>query len=361
MTNRLSLLGAGVVSAALVVGTPLAASAHGRSDSHGHDRDSVTLHNVISSTKGEAPLTDPTLANVWGLAEGPDSSVWAGNMGGKTSIILRGGTPGKPFEQVTPSVKIPDLVGPSGEVFNGTKDFKVPGSTDPARFLIAGLGGTITAWNTGTSAVTAVTTKEAEYTGIDIIDSRRGPEVAVTDFHHNEIDVFDRNFKKVSSHEFQDRNLPSGYAPFNIKQVGDQVFVTYALQDAAKLIDVPGAGHGFVDVYRTDGSFDHRLVSRGDLSSPWGLALAPSGWGDLTGKLLVGNLGDGHIHVYDPHNGRLITELTDNKGSAITVVGLWGLIQGNDNAGGKNAIWFAGGASMTNPTHGVVGTLTFNN
>jgi uncharacterized protein (TIGR03118 family) len=360
MTNRLSLLGAGVVSAALVVGTPLAASAHGPSNSHGHDEGSVTVQNVISSKKGEAPLTDPTLQNMWGLAEGPDSSVWAANMGGKTSIILRGtGTHSDPFRQVTPTVAVPDAVGPSGEVFNGTDGFKINGK-DPARFIIAGLGGTITAWNTGTAAVQVASGTGAEYTGLDIIDSRKGPELAATDFHNNRIDIFDSKFKKISTRGFQDRNLPSGYAPFNIEQIGDKVFVTYALQDANKAIDVPGAGHGFVDVYSTDGSLDRRLISRGDLSSPWGLTVAPRGWGDLTGKILVGNLGDGHIHVYDPNSGRLITELKDKHGNAIMVTGLWGLINGNDNSGGSQAIWFAGGASMANPNHGVVGTLTFN-
>ncbi|NMO55103.1 TIGR03118 family protein [Actinoplanes sp. TBRC 11911] len=360
MTNRLSLLGAGVVSAALVVGTPLAASAHGPSNSHGHGEGSVTLRNVISSKKGEAPLTDPTLQNMWGLAEGPDSSVWAANMGGKTSIILRGtGTHSTPFRQVTPSITVPDVVGPSGEVFNGTDGFKV--GKDPARFLIAGLGGTITGWNTGTAATKVVSTTGAEYTGIDIINTRKGAELAATDFHNNRIDVFDSKFKKISTRGFVDHNLPAGYAPFNLEQIGDQVFVTYALQDANKAIDVPGAGHGFVDVYNTDGTLEHRLISRGDLSSPWGLTIAPRGWGDLTGKLLVGNLGDGTIHVYDPHSGRLITELKDSKGKAITVVGLWGLIPGNANSGGNGTIWFAGGASMANPNHGVVGTLTFNN
>lgn len=358
MINRLSLLGAGAVSAALVVGTPLAASAHGSSPSHGNSG-GVVQHNVISSKAGEADLTDPTLQNPWGLAAGPDSSAWVGNMGGGTSIILRGGTHGDPFRQVTPSVKIPGDP-PAAEVFNDTKGFVVPGSNDPARFIISGLGGSITAWNSGASAVQAAHTDTAEYTGIDIIHSRKGPELAATDFHNNRIDVFDSHFKKISSHGFQDHNLPTGYSPFNVKQIGDKVFVTYALQDATKMFDVPGAGHGFVDVYRTDGSLVRRFISRDNLSSPWGMTLAPRGWGDLTGKLLVGNLGDGHIHVYDPNSGRLITELKDSKGNAIAITGLWGLIPGNDNAGGSDAIWFAGGATLANPDHGLVGTLTFD-
>jgi uncharacterized protein (TIGR03118 family) len=357
MTNRFSLLGAGVVSAALVVGTPLAASAHGPS-SHGHDEEGVVAHNVISSKKGEADLTDPTLGNMWGLAAGPDSSVWASNMAGSTSIILRGGVNHTPFSQVQPSISIPGGP-PSGQVFNDTKGFVVPGSKDPARFIIAGLGGAITAWNSGTAAVQVAHTDTAEYTGIDIIDTHNGPEIAATDFHNNRVDVFDSKFRKISTRGFQDRNLPKGYAPFNVEQIGNDVFVTYGLQDANKLIDVPGKGHGFVDEFRTDGQLERRFASRGTLSSPWGMVVAPHSWGKYAGKILVGNLGDGRVNVFDPHSGHLLGQLTDTKGKPVVIPGLWGLIVGNDTAGGSDAIWYAGGATADNPAHGIVGTLRF--
>jgi uncharacterized protein (TIGR03118 family) len=357
MINRFTLLGAGVVSAALVACTPLAASAHGPSQSHGHNPEGVVAHNVISSTKGEADLTDPTLGNMWGLAEGPDSSVWASNQAGSTSIILRGGVNNTPFTQVKPSITIPDS--PSGQVFNGTKGFVVPGSTDPARFIIAGLGGSITAWNAGTAAVPVAHTDTAEYTGITIVDSHNGPEIAATDFHNNRVDVFDSKFRKISTREFQDRNLPKGYAPFNVQEIGNDVFVTYGLQDANKMIDVPGAGHGFVDEFNTNGQLERRIASRGTLSSPWGAVMAPRSWGKYAGKLLIGNLGDGHINVFDPHNGRAMGQLTDTKGKPVVIPGLWGLIVGNDNSGGSDAIWYAGGATAATPAHGVVGTLHF--
>jgi uncharacterized protein (TIGR03118 family) len=352
MINRLTLLGAGVVSAALVVGTPLAASAHGSSDG-------IVQHNVLSNKAGEADLVDPTAGNMWGISKGPDSSVWVSNPNASTSVILRGGVHGQPFSQVQPSISIPGGP-PSGQVFNDTKGFVIPGSKDPARFIFAGLAGSITAWNSGTAAVQVAHTDTASYTGIDLIDTRWGPELAATDFHNNRVDLFDTKFHKVSSIRFQDRSLPKDYAPFNIEEIGDKVFVTYALQDAAKMIDVPGAGHGFVDEYKTDGTLLHRFTSRGVLNSPWGMTIAPHSWGKYAGKLLVGNLGDGHINVFDPHNGRLIAQLADTKGNPITIPGLWGLVVGNDTAGGSDVVWFAGGFTPADPTHGLVGTLRFD-
>jgi uncharacterized protein (TIGR03118 family) len=352
MVNRLTLLGAGVVSATLVAGIPVAASAHGRSEG-------FVQHNVISSKAGQADLTDPTLSNMWGLAEGPDSSIWAADPGASTSIILRGGVHGQPFRQVKPSISIPGGP-PSGQVFNDTKGFVVPGTKTPARFISAGLAGSITAWNSGTAAVLVAHTDTALYTGVDIIDTRSGPELAATDFHNNHIDVFDSKFRKVSSTRFRDRSLPVGYAPFNLEQIGDKIFVAYALQDANKMFNVNGAGNGFIDEYKTDGTLLHRVVSHGPLNSPWAMTIAPRSWGRYADKLLVGNLGDGHISVYNQHNGRLIGQLTDKAGNPIAIPGLWGLLQGNDTAGGRDAVWFAGGATPDDPTPGLVGTLRFD-
>jgi len=79
--------------------------------------------------------------------------------------------------------------------------------------------------------------------------------------------------------------------------------VTYAKQDAAKHDDVPGPGNGFVDVFDLDGNLIKRLISNGALNSPWGLALAPSNFGDLSNSLLVGNFGDGVINAFNPGTG----------------------------------------------------------
>src|SRR4029077_1690992 len=125
-------------------------------------------------------------------------------------------------------------------------------------------------------------------------------------FNAGTIDVFDPDFSAAQSAAgaFTDPNLPLGYAPFNVQVLAGKLFVTYAKQDAAKHDEVDGRGLGFVDVYNLDGTGEQRLVSRGALNAPWGMAIAPtasatSAFGTLAGALLVGNFGDGHIHAYN--------------------------------------------------------------
>ena len=46
-----------------------------------------------------------------------------------------------------------------------------------------------------------------------------------------------------------------------------------------------------------------RLISHGELNSPWGLALAPGNFGKFSGDLLVGNFGNGHINAFRIEDG----------------------------------------------------------
>src|SRR4029079_4981353 len=124
------------------------------------------------------------------------------------------------------------------------------------------------------------------------------------DFHNDKIDILDSNFHLVHlAGSFTDSHLPAGYAPFNVAVLNGKLEFTYAQQDADAHDDVAGHGHGFIDVYSLTGQFQQRLVTRGDLNSPWGMVIAPSGFGDFSGDLLVGNFGDGRIHAYDPSTG----------------------------------------------------------
>jgi uncharacterized protein (TIGR03118 family) len=153
-------------------------------------------------------------------------------------------------------------------------------------------------------------------------------------FSTGKIDVFDKNFAKVTlAGNFTDINLPSGFAPFNVQNIGGKLYVTYAMQDPAKHDDVPGPGKGFVDVYDTSGNLLQRLVTQSALNSPWGLALAPSTFGQFANDLLVGNFGDGTINVFNPVTGTLLGTLKDLNGNTITNQGLWGLAFGNGSQG----------------------------
>ena len=115
----------------------------------------------------------------------------------------------------------------------------------------------------------------------------------VTNFHTGHVETYDETFQKVNPNGFADPNIPSGYAPFGIQNLDGQIFVTYAKQDSKKRDDVAGPGNGFVNVFDNGGNLIKRLVSNGNLNSPWGLALVE---GD---QLWVGNFGDGRINNYD--------------------------------------------------------------
>ena len=138
----------------------------------------------------------------------------------------------------------------------------------------------------------------ASYKGLALVTSGASHRLAAANFHEGTVNVFDAAYARVTSAGlFVDSEQPSGYAPFNVAQLGNSVYVAYAKQDADKADEVAGAGNG-MNEFGVDGSFTRRLVSRGDLDAPWGLALAPASYGALANTLLVGNFGDGEIHGY---------------------------------------------------------------
>ncbi|HTC68058.1 MAG TPA: TIGR03118 family protein, partial [Acidothermaceae bacterium] len=207
-----------------------------------------------------------------------------------------------------------------------------------------------------TQATPAVQVPNAVFKGLALASVGGANYLYATDFHHGTVDVFDNTFTLQHwSGAFRDRHIPDGYAPFNIALLNGNLYVTYAKQDAARHDDVAGAGHGFVDVFSTSGQLLNRLVSRGGLNSPWGLAIAPSSWGSLAGSLLVGNFGNGRIHAYDATSGHALGALRDASGNKITIDGLWGLLPGNGTAADPQSVIFSAGPD--GETHGLVGVL----
>jgi uncharacterized protein (TIGR03118 family) len=175
-------------------------------------------------------------------------------------------------------------------------------------------------------------------------------------FHQNRIDIFNGHFRHVAMPgAFRSRTIPAGYAPFNVARLRGRVYVTYAKQDSARKDDVAGHGHGFVNVFSSRGRFLHPLVRRGVLNSPWGLAIAPRGFGRFAGKLLIGNFGNGRIHVVNPRSGRLVATLRNGAGKPLAIDGLWGLLPGNGTAGRRSDVWFSAGPD--DESHGLLGIL----
>jgi uncharacterized protein (TIGR03118 family) len=297
------------------------ANAGTREAAGSHHRQGYIQTNLVSDQPGVAAITDPSLVNAWGLSEGPTSPLWVSDGGTGVTTLYRGGADGVNVAKVPLTVAIPGD-DPTGQVFNNTTGFVLPDGA-PATFIFAAESGNITAWNPqlapNTSAVIVATGDNAIYKGLALLPGKSGPQLLATDFHNGRIDAFDSSFQPVHlrSHAFTDPRLPAGYAPFNVAVVGKRVFVTYAQQDADAEDDVAGAGHGFIDVYSLKGALRQRFARRGVLNSPWGLAVAPHGFGEFSGDLLVGNFGDGLIHAFSVHSGRLQGVLTDQHGSAL--------------------------------------------
>jgi uncharacterized protein (TIGR03118 family) len=321
--------------------------------------------NLVSDVPGMAAFTDKKLKNPWGIAFGPTSPFWiADNGSGLSTLYAKDGTP---IPQL-PSVRVPPPLGssatatPTGMVFNSTTDFVVSGNgnSGPAIFLFATEDGTISGWNPTVAfrrAVLAVDNSQigAVYKGLAFGHTAQGNFLYATNFHDGSVEMYDTNFQLVKT--FTDIGLPPGYAPFGIRAIRGKLYVTFAKQDADKHDDVPGSGHGFVDVFNFQGHMLQRFVSRNHLNSPWGVALAPANFGGFSGALLVGNFGDGKINAFNPENGAFLGVLRDLQGHTLAIDGLWTITFGNGGSTGpRNALFFSAG-----PNHeadGLFGVLT---
>lgn len=318
--------------------------------------------NLVSDIPLLAAHTDPNLVNPWGIASSASSPFWIADNGSAKSTLYNGS--GEPFPVGSPLVVTipPTGASPTGLVFNASGDFEVtPGS--PARFIFATEGGTIAAWSSGTSAATKadLSAAGAAFTGLAIGSNAAGNALFAANFGQGSIDVFDKNFSLTfGASDFLDPNLPAGYSPFNVQNLGGTLYVTYALQDATGE-EVAGAGLGLVDAFDLDGNLLRRVISPGGaLNAPWGLALAPSAFGELANGLLIGNFGDGIINAFDPLTGVLLGTLSDQNGDPIVNQGLWGIKFGNGgNGGDPNALYFTAGIPGPGAIeeHGLFGRL----
>jgi len=280
--------------------------------------------------------TDPGLINPWGLASSDTSPFWIGVNGSGTSELYNGA--GVKNGLV---VTMPGNSPVTGVVFNS-------GGFNGDAFLFASEDGTIAGWRfaLGTSAeVLQFAEPFNVYKGLTEASVGGFVYAYAANFRSGMIDVLKGSAAApdLAAH-FIDPTLPSGYAPFNVQNLGGTLYVTYAVQDAAKKDDQPGAGNGIVDRFDANGNFLGRVVTGGALNSPWGLAIAPAGFGSLGGDLLVGNFGDGLIHAYDPLTGVLLDTLTDATNNPIVIDGLWALRAGNNGAGVDPAqVYFTAG------------------
>jgi uncharacterized protein (TIGR03118 family) len=317
----------------------------------------VTSNQAVLTSLGYSPAAhvDTSLINPRGIAHSATSPFWVSDNGAGVSTLYN--TAGVKQSLV---VTIPPPGTVTGQVNNigGANDFKVGAAK--SNFIFATEAGTIAARAAGTAATTMHTTPGAVYKGLAIGNNGSGFLLYAANFSNGTVDVFDNNFNPVSlSGSFTDGGLPAGYAPFNVQMLNGQLYVTYALQDASKKDDVAGPGNGFVSVFDLNGNFLARVASGGSLNSPWGLDIAPAGFGSFANRLLVRNFGDGTINAYDPVTHAFLGQLTDAAGNPIVLDGLWALINGNGgnggNGGNPNRVYFAAG--INDEQDGLFGSL----
>jgi uncharacterized protein (TIGR03118 family) len=311
--------------------------------------------NLVSDVDEYAPLhIDTNLVNAWGMAFGPTGGIWISAADKDLSTI---------YNKMGETLRAPVSVdgGPTGQVFNSTTGFMIPGTSQVSRFIFATEGGTIAAWAGGDAATVAVDRSSAGaiYKGLTMAQSNGAWYLYATDFHNAHVDVFDANFNMVSGMSFSDPNIPSGFAPFNARAFNDRIVVTYAKQDADAEDDVSGPGNGYVDVYGTDGTFIKRVASAGALNSPWGLEmLAAHGKPGSSPQLLVGNFGDGKINVLDMASGNMLGQLMMGN-APLVIEGLWSISYAPSSdayADVSNRIFFTAGPD--DEEHGIFGYIS---
>jgi uncharacterized protein (TIGR03118 family) len=380
----------------------------------------VLQTNLVSDLPGVAQVQDPNLVNPWGITEGGGGPFWISDNNAGVSTLYNVPGASNTAVSINPLVvSIPtpgDPLGasgaPTGTVFNidggATGGFTVSGIdksgnpiTGSARFLFATEDGTLVGWNpavnpkgfdpakAGTFGIIAVDNSgnnftqpnPAQQTGavykglatasgatpgapIFASDPNTTTVLYAANFRSGKVEVYDTNFKSVtlSAGAFADPKLPAGFAPFNVQVLDDKVYVTYAKRDANKHDDVGGRGNGFIDVFNLDGTpglpgGTERLVSRGPLDSPWGLAIAPSSFGTVANDLLVGNFKSGFIDIFNPTTGKFLGILNDPESEPIHIDHLWALRVGGGGSGGDaNTVYFTAG--LDNEMHGLFGSLT---
>lgn len=316
--------------------------------------------NLLSDVAEYNPeRIDPDMVNGWGISFPASGPAWVSTEGTGKSLVLNGNGSPVAISPVTipPAGPLPSSH-PTGQVFNGTTDFKLPNG-NPARFIFATAEGGVSGWNGGATAVKKVDAfPNAAFLGIALANDAGNNFLYVANFAQNKINVYDKDWAEVSK-PFVDPDIPSGFAPFNIQAIDNKLYVLYAKVDLADGHEDAAPGLGYVSVFNTDGSLIKRFISRGKLNAPWGIAKAPQGfWGDgseNTDVFLIGNFGDGHINAYDA-DGNFLGQLRQH-GNPIVIEGLWAIAFAPPTSTALNRNWLFFAAGPDDETHGLFGYI----
>ena len=302
--------------------------------------DSFLQINLVSNVPGMANTTDPNLRNPWGMSFSPTSPFWVSDQGSGNATLYDGAGNIVPLVVAIPPGTTPPS-GPTGQVFNVSPGFLVNGTS--ARFIFDTLNGTIAGWNAGTSASVMASTTGAIYTGLAQNTSAGSTYLYAANSTGN-VHVFDSSWTDVTATtfagKFVDPSPQAGFVPFNIQSIGSNLYVTYA-QLTPMGTGLPG---GYVDEFDAAGNFIKRIATGGALFAPWGITLAPAGFGSFGNDLLVGNFGNGEILVYDPATNAFLGTLDGTNGQPLVNSFLWALETRTGGANiDPNAVYFTAG------------------
>lgn len=362
LADTLSRARAALAAGAGVAALTIAASAFG-----------YTVHPLVTDDQsvlatlpyGPARTIDPALINPWDITTSPQGQWVVVNTGGAGA-----GVPGTLTKYGDnggvrrATVSVPEgsspPYGPTGVVQVIGDGFKMPDGRS-AKYIIDNLDGSLSAWDGGASAVTVVPGRDggntAAYTALEVGTSGGTTYLYAANNITGAIDVYDTSFNKVTlAGGFVDPGPnPNGLFPYNIENIGAHLWLTYATPGPAA--SSAPLGSGFVSEFNMDGSFVRRFATGGQLSSPWGLTIAPANFGKYSNAVLIGNFNDGptegFILAYDQTTGKFLGKLRhDNQ--VIVLPGLWGMQFGEGKD--ANKMFFAAGIGGEN--HGLFGFIS---
>jgi len=302
------------------------------------------ITNLVSNQAGKAKHQDKELVNAWGMSFFSGGPFWISDNGTAVSTFYSG--KGVKVGQVT----VPSTV--TGQVANGTTDFVVSqgGKSGPAAFIFASFEpGTISGWNPSVNpnAAVVVVNASAWYTGLAMGVNNGSNFLFGADNLGNKVDIYDGTFKLVG--KFTDSTL-TGLVVYGVQNINGKLYVTFADSAFSK---------GAVDVVSTSGKLIKRLTKDAHLKAPWGVALAPKNFGTASNALLVGNVSDGRINVFNAKTGKFMSQLKDTNNKVISISGLWSLAfgQGGGMNGNPNQLFFTAGPNGY--ANGLFGVINF--
>jgi uncharacterized protein (TIGR03118 family) len=292
-----------------------------------------------TNLNGKGKQTDPLLVNAWGLAYAPGGPFWISDEGTGWSTLYDASGNKQSLEVIVPKANGTGFGTPTGMVYQGSSEFQI--DTWPSEFIFATLDGSIQGWSHFDPSTTLVAVdnsgSNASYTGLAVTSKSSGNNLYAANFNTGLVEMYDGNFNLVKT--FTDSQVPKGFVPFGIQDIGGQLYVAFAAANGG-----PG---GVIDQFTEQGAFVKHVATGTKLNQPWGIAMAPSNFGPLSNTLLVANnTNTGTIVGFNPSTGAFVgTVSIGNK--PVVINQLWGIEFGGGNLsdGQTNQLFLTAGPS----------------